>query len=412
MSDVLKGLFNKAGSIPRRRVARWLLLGGAFVVVGWLFWNARAALFPFQIGIVLAYLILPLVNFIDRMQFIPRWLAIFIVYLSGLLLFIGALTFVVPLLINQINQLTQVTESLPEWSDIQVQAAEWLEFYEQKIPETIRSPVEREVEHAITSFQEELAIYVQNAILFLINSALQVINTLTFLLGFIFVPFWMFYVMHDERAGRAALNAMLPPRTRADFWAVVTIMDRVFSSYIRGQLLMGIIVGSAVGAGLVVLNMLGFNVPYVLLLAVFAGVTELVPYIGPTIGATPAVILALFDSPSTAILVVLLYMSVQAIENNLLFPRIIGDSVGIHPAILMVVMVMCSQVFGFIGIILAAPLAAVVRDVFCYTHGRLSEPPRPAGVLPAICLQASTASDTEQHEPPEPEPAREQVSPS
>jgi predicted PurR-regulated permease PerM len=170
-------------------------------------------------------------------------------------------------------------------------------------------------------------------------------------------------------------------------------MDRVFSSYIRGQLFLGLIVGTGVGIGLIILNMAGFQVEYVLLLAVLAGVTELIPYVGPTIGATPAVILALFDSPTTAILVGLLYLGVQMLENNLLVPRIIGHSVGIHPAILMVVMVVCSQVLGFVGIILAAPLAAVIRDVFCYVHGRLSEPPRPAGLLPGECFQSQPTAE-------------------
>jgi predicted PurR-regulated permease PerM len=128
--------------------------------------------------------------------------------------------------------------------------------------------------------------------------------------------------------------------------------------------------------------MAGFEVQYVLLLAVIAGVTELIPLIGPVIGAVPAVIIALFDSPTTALAVLALYILIQQLENSLLVPRIVGESVGIHPAVLMIVLVLCTQVLGFFWIILAAPIAAVIRDVFRYVHGRLSDPPCPAGVLP------------------------------
>ena len=104
--------------------------------------------------------------------------------------------------------------------------------------------------------------------------------------------------------------------------------------------------------------------------------------IGPIIGAVPAVILGFVDSPTTGIAVLILYIAIQQLENNFLVPRIVGDSVGLHPAILMVLLVVCSQVFGLAGAILSAPMGAISRDVFSYLYGRLSEPPQPAGLLP------------------------------
>jgi predicted PurR-regulated permease PerM len=119
-----------------------------------------------------------------------------------------------------------------------------------------------------------------------------------------------------------------------------------------------------------------------LLLAIIAGTTELIPIIGPVIGAIPAITLGFFDSVTTGVAVTILYVAIQQLENNFLVPRIVGESVGIHPAILMVLLVVLGQAFGLIGIILSAPLAAVVRDTFIYVNGRLSDPPRPAGLLP------------------------------
>jgi hypothetical protein len=154
----------------------------------------------------------------------------------------------------------------------------------------------------------------------------------------------------------------------------------VFSSYIRGQIVLGLLVGAAAWVGLTILDLAGFNVRYAILLAVIAGVTELIPIIGPVIGAIPAIAMGFFDSPTTALAVAILYALIQQLENNFLVPRIVGESVGIHPAILMIVLILFSQ-FGLLGIILSAPLAAVGRDIFRYVYGRLSDPPRPAGLL-------------------------------
>jgi predicted PurR-regulated permease PerM len=189
-------------------------------------------------------------------------------------------------------------------------------------------------------------------------------------------------VLIDQRAGRDALDRALPDRVRADFWSVVAIVDHDFSGYLRGQLILGLAVGSAAGLGLTVLNLLGLEVPYVLILAVIAGVTELIPIIGPIIGSIPAIGLGLLDSPTTGLAVLILYVAIQQLENNFLVPRIVGDSVGLHPAVLMVLLVVCSQVFGIIGAILSAPVGAVSRDVFEYLYGRLSEPPTAPGFLP------------------------------
>lgn len=367
-----------------------LLVLGALASLGWLFWRSWAALLPFQIGAVLAYLILPLVDWLER--HIPRWLAIIVVYTGGILLLMSAVAFIVPPLYGQATDAIR-TINLPSIRDLGDQAAEMVAAYERTVPLDLRQPLDEAFNQTIRQMQNNLTAYVREAGAILLNSMLQVINTVTFALGFVIVPIWMFYVIKDQRAGADALNGMIPTWGQADFWAVVRIIDRVFSSYIRGQLVLGIAVGTAAWLGLTVLDMAGFKVQYIVLLAVIAGVTELIPLIGPVIGAVPAIVIGFFDSPTTALSVMLLYIAIQQLENNLLVPRIVGESVGIHPAVLMIVFILCSQAFGPIGIIMSAPLAAVVRDVFRYVHGRLCEPPRPAGLLPGELLPTEALPD-------------------
>lgn len=367
-----------------RRVARWLLVAVSIYLVGWLISHAGSAITPFVFGGVLAYLFLPLVNFFER--WMPRWLAILAVYLLTFGALVAAIAFVIPPLIAQIAELIR---ALPDIATIQREANRLLDEYEQllaSLPPAIQSEVQSAIASAasegLSTLRTNFVGYLQGIGQFLITSVLSVVNTVTFLLGFFLVPFWLFYVLMDQRAGRDYLNRLIHPRLRADFWAMISIIDYDLSGYLRGQLILGTSVGLAAWIGLTALNMAGMKVPYTVLLAVVAGVTELVPVIGPIIGAIPAILLGLADSPTTALAVTILYIAIQQLENHILVPRIIGESVGVHPAILMVVLVVCSQVFGLLGAILSAPLSAMARDLFLYLYGRLSDPPRPAGVLP------------------------------
>ncbi len=367
-----------------RQIGRWLLIIVSLYLIGWLVMNAGSAVTPFIFGGVLAYLFLPLVNFFNR--WLPRWLAILAVYLLTFGILVLAVALVIPPLIAQIADLIR---SLPDIATIQREANRLLDEYEQLLA-SLPPALQAEVQNAIASAASEglstlranFVNYLQSIGQFLVNSVLSVVNTVTFLLGFFLIPFWLFYVLMDQRAGRDYLDRMIHPRLRADFWAMITIIDHDLSGYLRGQLILGTSVGLAAWIGLTALNMAGMKIPYTVLLAVVAGITELVPVIGPIIGAIPAILLGLADSPTTALAVTILYIAIQQLENHILVPRIIGESVGVHPAILMVVLVVCSQVFGLLGAILSAPLSAMARDLFLYLYGRLSDPPSPAGVLP------------------------------
>jgi predicted PurR-regulated permease PerM len=165
---------------------------------------------------------------------------------------------------------------------------------------------------------------------------------------------------------------MVHPRARADFWNVWSIINAVLSNYVRGQLILGFAVGTAVGIGLLSLQLIGIDMQYILLLSILAGITELIPILGPIIGAVPAVLIGFSISPTAGVAVLILYILIQQLENNFLVPRIVGESIGIHPAVLSVLLIALGQVFGLSGIILSAPAAAIARDLFVYTYQRLS----------------------------------------
>jgi predicted PurR-regulated permease PerM len=198
-------------------------------------------------------------------------------------------------------------------------------------------------------------------------------------------------VLKDKDRGITALNNMLPRAWRNDIWRIFRIINGILSSYIRGQLLLGLVVGVAVTIGMFVIG-----APFPLILGAISGVTEIIPVIGPVLGAIPGLLLAAFHPEGWVMVlkVLAVYVIVQQLENNLLVPKIQGDSVKLHPSIIMVALVVGSQVGGLFGLIVAVPVAAMLRDLYLYLYRRLVEgyDPREA--------EASVPSRQDEESPP------------
>jgi predicted PurR-regulated permease PerM len=352
-----------------RQLGKWLLALLALYAVGWLLWNAAPALTPFAIGLVLAYLLMPIVDRLD--EGMPRWLAILVVYLGGIGVVAIAIAFIIPPAIDQVQQLVG---SIPDTDSLLAMWNALVQEYRALVPATLQQPIEQGLRNALQTAQTNLATYLQGVGTFIFTQILNILNTLTFLIGFLIIPIWLFYVLNDHDQAHSLVDRLLPRRARPDFWNIWGIADEVFSDYVRGQLLLGLAVGVMVGLGLLILRLLGFDVRYILLLAIVAGITELIPIIGPIIGAIPGVLVGFFGGENGAqagLAVLVVYIVVQQLENNLLVPRIIGQSVGVHPAILTVILIAMGQVFGLLGVVLAAPLTAIARDLFVYIYRRL-----------------------------------------
>jgi len=374
-------------SVLWRTAARWLLVVLALYVVGWLIWSALPAMTPFIIGLVLAFLMLPIVNRLDRR--LPRWFAILTVYVGGFVVLLVAANYIVPLAGRQVQQLL---DNLPSVDQLELMGNDLVRRYRDLVPTALQQPIDDGVRNAIRVAQANATSYLQQVGTFILNQVIQIINTLTFLVGFLIIPIWLFYVLNDQAKGQAFVDRILHPRLRADFWNVWGIISEVFNDYIRGQLILGLAVGAMVGLGLFVLRQAGFDIRYILLLAIVAGVTELIPIIGPIIGAIPGVLIGFFAGENglqTGVAVLIVYIVVQQLENNLLVPRIIGQSIGIHPAILTVVLIAMGQIFGLLGVVLAAPVSAIARDLFTYTYRRLEG-------IPADAARRSISAEAEE----------------
>ena len=351
--------------IPKIRVTRQernrlILVGLAAVVILWLLVNSWDGLGPFIIALVLGYLMLPLVDLIAR--FVPRAVAILLVYL----VFIGAVwalvSWLFPLIGSQVKELSNdvptYQKQFDQWSS---QATEWYN----NLP--ISADVRHSIENSINNSLNAIGSGVQSA---LVGAVTAISRAMGFIVGLFIVPFWLFYVLKDKSRGMDAFNSMLPRAWRNDVWRIVRIINGVFSQYIRGQLILALIVGLASTIGMVIVG-----APFPIILGVISGITEIVPIIGPILGAIPGLALAAFHPEGWVMVlkVLAVYLIVQQLENNLLVPKIQGDSVKVDPALIMVALVVGSQVGGLFGLVLAVPVAAILRDTYLYLYRRFAE---------------------------------------
>ncbi len=376
-----------------RLVVRWALVAGALWLIGWILWHAGATLTPFIIGLVLAYLLLPIVKKLDR--WMPRWASITAVYLVGLIIFEAIAVFVIP---PAANQISQFIANVPEWfrQGNELFNTRLAQFQRSASPE-VQAQVNQQVQNIQATVQRNASTYAQGVATFLLNSVIGVFETITFLFGFLIIPFFLFYILLDTKKLPGTINTLLHPRMRADFWNTWHIIDGILGRYIRGQLVLGLVIGAASFIGLTALNLFGFEVRYVLLLAILAALGELIPVVGPILSAIPALLVALGGGSSTVIAVLIVYILIQQLENQILVPRIVGNTLRLHAAILMALLVIAGAVGGLLLVILSAPLAAIGRDLFIYFHRRLDEPPQPPELAIAGLLPAAPAPQLPQH---------------
>ena len=184
----------------------------------------------------------------------------------------------------------------------------------------------------------------------------------------------VFYLLKDSGKVRESLYAPFPQALRPFLKDILDMGERILGGYIRGQIILGLIVGAVVTVGLLLMG-----VPFALVLGIIAGITELVPVVGPWIGAIAGVLVTLATEPHLLPWVILLYLGVQLLENTLLVPRIQGDSLNLHPAVIILTIVVASHYFGLWGVIIGPPLVALFKEMFVWFVREWNRPPEGPG---------------------------------
>ncbi|MEK7072236.1 MAG: AI-2E family transporter, partial [Patescibacteria group bacterium] len=164
-----------------------------------------------------------------------------------------------------------------------------------------------------------------------------------------------FYLTVEEHAMKRVLRSLVPVKYQPYVTHLVNRIKEKIGMWLRGQLILSLIIFVLVWFGLSILG-----IKYALVLALFAGVTELIPYLGPFIGAIPAVFIALTQSPALAIGVIVIYVIIQQLENHIIVPKVMQKAVGLNPIITIISMMIGFKLAGILGIVIAIPVATAI----------------------------------------------------
>jgi predicted PurR-regulated permease PerM len=347
----------------RHRVGLFVATVG--IVLALIVWQVRGALPAFFIALALAFILDPVVTFLQR-RGVPRWGGVLVAYVAVVALVWVLVAYALPPLAEQTRELiNQLPRLGAAFTNVQHDLQEW--YQSLPLPEDIRDMLDESIASAEAAFGDALRAILGPAV-----SAL--LRTAAFILGLIVIPVWLFYVLKDRESLPRSVRRALPATWHADANNILGLLALTGGRWVRGQLLLGAAIFVATVIGLGILTVVGFSEfgEFTLILALIAGVLEWFPILGPIIAAIPAILIGLTINPAAAIAAVILYTAIQQLENHLLVPKVMGDAVKLHPAVMIFALVVGGALFGIGGAILAAPTVAVARDLYQYTFERLS----------------------------------------
>ncbi|RYE10210.1 MAG: AI-2E family transporter [Hyphomicrobiales bacterium] len=380
----------------RTQVLIWV---GFTVVVVFALWLFRPILLPFVVGIALAYILNPLVNLVERLRIGRGW-ATAIVLLGVIGAIIGVFFIVAPLIISQIGGL-----------------ALRLPGYFGELNELVRTMVPQLTEwlgpERTNQLQSSLAQFLGTGVEFIGNLTAQVLQSGITVFGalafVILTPVVAFYLLLDWEGMVKGIDDLLPREHRREVRTVIDQIDRSMAGVFRGQ---GSVILVLTIYYTTALTLTGLN--FGLVIGLITGLFSFVPFFGFLTGFTLSMGIALVQfSPNWwfVVIVFLVYMVGQFLEGNVLYPKLVGQSININPVWLMFALFAFGLLFGFVGLILAVPLAAITATLTRYAVKRYKEsalyngerPTRLAaadGIEPEVELAmaaaapASPASDT------------------
>lgn len=308
---------------------------------------------PFIIAAFITYLLHPVVEKIHEAG-LHRGIAVFIIYF----LFFGGIGYATYKgLPEVIKQLRELAENVPQLTN------QYLGFIELIQDKTAAWPegIQNKVDTSIGTLEQKLALMLSN----ILNSILEIVGSL---FTIAIIPFISFYMLKDYRLMKRAVWFLTPRKWRKNGTLILRDIDKSLGSYIRGQIFVCAVIGILSATLFWV-----FEMKYPLLLGLIIGITNVIPYFGPIIGAIPAVIIAFTISVKMVIITIAIVLVLQFLEGNILSPLIVGKSLHMHPLIIMLSLFSGGEIGGIVGMILSVPIVAILKVVLIHSRKHLGK---------------------------------------
>jgi predicted PurR-regulated permease PerM len=397
-----------AGGTPTIQIPRWIQLVGLPLLAVFAWVVAREvghALFLFLVAALIALLLDPLVRALGRI-WIPRGFSVAIVYLSfaaALTVVIIALGFVV------VDQAQSAADRIETYLTVEHGQTGKTGFEEDLDSLQLwlddhgleRIDVHEEGDQIAQDFKTaDVEKYTSEAIDFLRGAAISIFE-LVFSLVLILVI--SIYMLLDMGRLAKAVDRRFPPRPGTS--GLVIRLEQALAGYVRGQVLVSLTIGASAGVGLWLLGTLGWAPGadrYAVLFGAWVAATELIPYLGPWLGAIPVVIYELIVNPISALWVALLFLAIHQIEGHIVVPKFMGSALRLHPLLVIFGLLAGGELYGLPGVFVALPFLAVLRALWEFFSERIQLEAWTAGTVPVEV-------EVEETRPLEPVPPEEET---
>lgn len=309
---------------------------------------------PIIVSVILYYLLNPLVNLMERYNISRLWGVIIL-----FLLIVGVITLVInllipvigsqfrsfgnnfPLYVDKVNQFIDSVTKYSLISNFYSQIQEQLDALANKLPSMV------------SDYFNGFGSKVKNFAEAIVNVGVVIATT----------PFVLFFMLKDGHRFKEFSTKLMPPKFRKDYHDLLDKMSVQVGSYIQGQIIVSFCIGILLFIGYSIIGL-----DYSLILASIAAVTSVVPYIGPTIAISPAIIIALITSPIMLLKLIVVWTAVQFIEGHLISPNVMGKTLKIHPLTIIFILLSAGNLLGVVGVILGIPAYAILKVLVSHLY--------------------------------------------
>lgn len=325
------------------------------------------------IAIIFAYIIDPIVNFLER-KGVKRQFGVIIVYISVFLIFAILIISVIPKTINEISNLLtslpgmvdtltkNVNSFLTEiFAKFNIELPEnFIDVYKESNPKVegdVETPqIVSNILNSMTKTINDLVAKAQGSLMGSLSGLFsKVYGALTSAFRLVLIIIFSFYFSVDKEKFTLKVKKSIPNKYRDDLAFLANRIDVALQQFIRGRMLMAIFVGI-----LTMIYLLILRVDFAIIIGLITCVADIIPYVGPLLGCVPAVLFALVDSPAKAFWVLVLFLVVQWVENNILAPKLIGDSTGLNPLLILISIIIGGGIFGVWGMVISVPITSII----------------------------------------------------
>ena len=329
-----------------------VILIWVFTQIGFVFLPVTAlfslVFIPFIIAGFLYYVFNPVVLYLEKKFKLPSIWGIVIVFILLIGLFVYTIVSLVPNVITQLSGLISASGSLVP------NLQKWVDRLSQN-PAFKDVDFKAMIDKANISYMDILQ-NLLSGVTFSLSNVVGVISKVVMIVGL--VPILLFYMLKDGKNMLPFLKKMVLKRDKLNIISLLDDMNKTISKYISGASIDCLFIFVTVFISYMIIG-----IPYAFLFAAFAAITNLIPYLGPYIGLTPVVLSVGFAHPVQALIAIIVVLVLQQVDGNIIYPRVVGSAVEVHPVTIMVLMLVAGSLYGLVGMLIAVPFYSLVKEI-------------------------------------------------